>query len=28
LHEPNSSSPLVITTSRGQWNAIAPLVNS
>jgi len=21
LHEPNSSSPLVITSSRGQWNA-------
>jgi len=28
VHEPNSSSPLVITSSRGQWNAVSPLVNS
>jgi len=27
LHEPNSSSLLVITSSRGQWNAISPLVS-
>jgi len=28
VHEPNSSSPLVITSSRRQWNAVSPLVNS
>jgi len=27
LHEPNSSSLLVIMSSRGQWNAVSPLVN-
>ena len=28
VHEPNSSSPLVITSSRREWNVVSPLVNS
>jgi len=27
LHESNSNSPLVITSSQGQWNAVSPLMN-
>jgi len=27
LHEPNWSSPLMITSSLGHWKAVSPLMN-